>query len=123
MTITDFLLARIAEDEKLAKAAAVSMHGEHHADRHDWASYTIPGERDTTAAQDDFITEWWPARVLAECAAKRAIIEAWSPPSETDGWAVDGHESAYHAGLHRALCALAAVYADHPDHREEWAPS
>ena len=68
MNITEFLEARIAEDELRA-------------------NYYGPLAMGT-------------ARVLAECAAKRAII-IYSPP--------------------KTIQYLAAVYADHPDYRQEWA--
>ncbi len=81
MTITEFLLARIAEDEAVALAAnGPSVH----AARHD------------------------PTRVLAECAAKRAIIEQ-AERSDSGWW-----ESIY-------VAILAAVYADHPDYDPSWA--
>ena len=68
MNITEFLEARITEDETRA-------------------TYYGPLAMGT-------------ARVLAECAAKRAII-VYSPP--------------------KTLQHLAAVYKDHPDYQQEWA--
>lgn len=61
-----------------------------------------------------------PARVLADVAAKRAIVDEWArlvfddrePPWGT-GW---------REGLGFALRHLAAVYSEHPDYRQEWAP-
>lgn len=55
----------------------------------------------------DHIARHDPARVLAECEAKRRIVE----------WASDG-EGEFHWST--VLAPLAAVYADHPDYREEW---
>lgn len=81
MTITEFLLARIAEDEELPRV-------------------TIGGARRAGKTL--------ALRQLAECEAKRAIVEyfrhAWpeSPPHY----------------VHRTL---AAVYADHPDYDRSWA--
>lgn len=132
MTITEFLEVRITEDEALAEAAAISTHGERHTKRWDYTSYVLAADRDSTAAQDEFITEFWPARVLAECAAKRAISEAHTVitvwPEGTGG-------SKYYTGSKQvcASCdertetpcptarALAAVYSDHPDYQQEWA--
>ncbi len=51
MTIVEFLLARIAEEENVARLAAARPE----------------------AAMN--ITRWHPTRVLAECAGKREIIE------------------------------------------------
>lgn len=81
LSITEFLEARIAEDEAAAEAASVSMHGERHESQLHYGSYVLSSERDSTAEQDEFILNWWPARVLAECAAKRAIVAGshWKP--------------------------------------------
>jgi len=111
MTITEFLEARIAEDEALAEAASVSMHGQRHEESWDYSSYVLGSERDATEAQDKFIDTWWPVRVLAECGAKRAIIEALGPESR-DPYPYVGSD---------VIAAFAAVYADHPDYRQEWA--
>jgi hypothetical protein len=46
-----------------------------------------------------------PARVLAECEAKRRIVEWYGEEPGRVG---------------PALGMLAAVYADHPEFREEW---
>ena len=113
-TITEFLEARISEDEALAEAASVSMHGQHHAESWDYASYVLGSERDATEAQDRFITEWWPSRVLAECAAKRAIIAGIIP--ERDPQADDPDYDPLWV-----IRDLAAIYKDHPDYRTEWA--
>ena len=109
-TLTEFLLARIAADEAAA-------------DDVDW---------------DDYNPLHQPARVLAECEAKRRIVERerWKPPHGMD---CDGHPGAWmphgdygagycmwgaeHDGEQSAtLRDLAAVYADHPDYRNEWRP-
>jgi hypothetical protein len=91
LAIADFLLARIAEDEKVARDK-----------------------------------EWEPARVVAECEAKRRIIERehvecgghpgpWMPHDDYGPgycWREDEHNM--------TLTDLAAVYADHPEYRDEW---
>ena len=59
MTITDFLLARIAEDEDYAYAALVVAAG-----------------------------RWGPARVMAEAQAKRNIVNAYVRASEDVGLAI-----------------------------------
>lgn len=101
MTITEFLLARIEEDER----AAGSL-------KSDWEKYP-PSVCDV--AQVGYLDAGDPDRVLAECAAKRRIVEqarAYSPESEygdAEGWA-----------LVDVMRALATVHADHPDFLEEW---
>jgi hypothetical protein len=103
VNITEFLEARIAEDEKLAEAALSGMHGEHH-DAWDYAGYVLGTDRDSTPKQDEFVTAWWPQRALAECAAKREVLAL----DDGDYMAV------------AVIKALAAVYKDHPDYQKEW---
>jgi len=60
-----------------------------------------------------------PARVLAECAAKRHILDDHAPfyaGSDLCG-GHDGRHTLEQCDLRRAM---ASVYADHPDFQEEW---
>lgn len=178
MTIIDFLLARIAEDEAAAQAAINS-----HAPDEVWES-----ELGSLNLWPEDIAFWaiqTPYRSLAECAAKRAIVdgEFWEPrerpsdselhrrhahpayeyettegprkrwddpdePPEGEGWErnVDAGrpgegwdrfeytEESYWRRLKpeaerrewreyipNAFRAIASVYQDHPDYRQEWA--
>lgn len=156
MTLTDFLLARITEDEAVARGATP---GAWHADEL-YATVTadpyvsaraaydhgmgrdcwvIPESMDSGVGDHNLahIAKHHPARVLAECEAKRQIVELNRPQ-----YAVLYRESerllasAFDQEKMRAeaasgpiwptpkseatLLALAAVYADHPDFREEW---
>lgn len=92
MTLVDFLIARLADDEAVIA--------------------TDSRDRDA----------FGPARMQAECDAKRRIVNASliyhegdrdpnpdDPDDPGGGWA-----------LSLALLALAEVYADHPDYRPEW---
>lgn len=95
-SIGAFLLARIAEDEAAAKA------------------------EDRT-----FIVRFQPGRLLAECAAKRQIVRFHTDEESTLGpdpsCSDPDHEPPlYPEGCH-TLRALAAIYADHPDYRRDWA--
>lgn len=83
MTLTEFLLARIAEDEDVAQMAS-------------------PGP---------WKVRYSPARVLAECEAKREIVMCAQSP-------VIWGDSA--GALAHCCQSLAAVYADHPDYLPEW---
>ena len=122
MNIREFLLARIAEDEEQAEVAKAEFaHG-------GYGSYG-------------------PARVLAECAAKRAIADVaarWEhsymdedmwyscplavAPGETEvGSGYSGDDKAVcRCGLEarrlKLLSPLASVYSTHPDYQKEWAP-
>jgi hypothetical protein len=86
MNITEFLEARIAEDEARARYPYLA------------------------SSPDPLFS---PARILAECAAKRAIVGWW-----TEG--VIGYVRV-NGELTNPLLPLAAVYANHPDYRQEWA--
>jgi len=124
-TLADFLLARIAEDERDADWI-------HHEDcEHLPPAPTFPCDCG------------YPARVLAECAAKRRIVElheqaVWHQPAGAFIYSLgrrlveegqhlggcticagDNSEAAYPCPT---LRALASVYAGHPDYREEWRP-
>ena len=95
MKLTEFLLARIAEDE----AAALSR---------------LRGHRELPETERE-------SRVFAECKAKRRIVE-WAAPVLTN-WpgAAAGARHVSDDGLD-VLRILALPYADHPDYDEEWRP-
>lgn len=116
-TITEFLLARITEDEAVAKAAQGFAHldGGQSGAGHwkvDWTGMRFPEK-----AVADYAAHHDPARILAECAAKRAIIEHCrtleAKVFNDDLWNVDEHDD--------ILQSLASVYSDHPDYQQEWA--
>lgn len=151
MTLTEFLLARIAEDEAVARAA-YGVGSEHEDDPH-WRAHRqpslIPGhiarwqvvsvrecdeapgypaeritelmigggdEEERPAAE--FIARHDPARVLAECEAKRRIVALHG---EVDP--CDAHDGATFETVDcETLQVLALPYADHPDYRQEWKP-
>jgi len=97
MNITEFLEARIAEDESAARADSDEM------------------VRSSVSIQFDCDTQvrFNPARVLAECEAKRAVIGWWT--QGLIGYVRVNDE------LTNPLLPLAAVYKDHPDYQKEWA--
>lgn len=132
MTIMDFLLARIAGDEAVARAATPgpwetmteeTADGENiyytvehgRAQLCDMSSTSMQGRSDA-----EHIARHDPARVLAECAAKRAIVEQWNDPASFGPFS-DAVGVGIAEGIDTALRALAAVYTDHPDYRQEWA--
>lgn len=120
MTITEFLLARIAEDE--AHATRVPT---------DWLYPEDYPALEMTEIGPGHTLIVSPTRVLAECQAKRAIIARHSEVSD-DGspdpvpWDVTCSGGDYDIIRYPETCPelrfLAAVYADHPDYREEWKP-
>ena len=134
-TLTEFLLARIAEDER--DGWEVHIQG-------------CPSVRDVPFPCDC----GYPARVLAECEAKRRIVglhagqvenvewfdapkvgkaevcpscrpaepTIWNPPVGQAGIRPDDFVASYVLSPCPTLRALALPYADHPDYREEWRP-
>lgn len=98
MTITEFLLARIDEDEKVARQVRP-------------IEYLTTRDRSTLMGGEERgygFVQAKSGRVLAECEAKRRLVEQW------------GQFETYNGD--DLLCVLAAVYADHPDYRPEWRP-
>lgn len=154
-----WLRAQIAEDERRARAAlrdrteidplsrrpirtvkddGVWTTGEHAMDDCDvdGIGIRIYDEGGHTQEQAVHIAAWSPARVLAECEAKRRAIaihagtdgdkEHYCPDASGDstywnymsGWA----EGADHPQMCTTLRLLALPYADRPGYREEWRP-
>lgn len=119
MNITEFLEARITEDERVAKQ-----------EDEDYADTTLLPTYDSAHQ-----ARWHTARVLAECAAKRAIIEQHKPV-DYSALGMDSPNACEICGVELrmgdwdyiegsfpclTLKALAAVYKDHPDFQEAWA--
>lgn len=98
-----FIAARLDEDEQ----AAPGVHGDGCA-LHAWLRNDVPAACDCG----------WPARLLREAAAKRVILDGWKLASE------GAHSTGYlkTLWLYRAICAIAAIWSDHPDYRAGWAP-
>lgn len=96
--LTEFLLARVAEDE--ADASAASEH----------RLWVISQADDRIVNDAGHMQRFMPSRILAECEAKRRIVSLCSPIIPSD------------CGVPEVLNALALPYADHPDYREEWRP-
>lgn len=114
-----FLRARLDEDEQTARAAT---QGEWVWSRE---FVTPPGYHHRTVGPLEpgdawFIARHDPARVLREVDAKRQIIvqhERYAAERRRmmGGWDPQSDDSPI-------LAALATVYADHPDYRDEWRP-
>lgn len=117
MTLTEFLLARIAEDEAAARNAGGGAweSWSHRAGSLDLRDLVEDRKRfaEVPEDRDEHIVRWSPARVRAECEAKRAIVDL-ALSAEHAGQVLDG------ALINGALAALALPYADHPDYDPEW---
>lgn len=117
MNVVEFLTSRIEEDERAAWAR-VDKEVEY---------LRSDGLPETT--RDDLLemveSSAW-RRPLAECKAKREVIELASEATGLD-MSVDNDrrigsrdESVEPYCGDSILYALAAVYSDHPDYRQEW---
>ena len=122
-TLAEFLLARITEDEAVARDFVPEEIANPPIERQRWIR-----------ARNEWVNLYDPARVLAECEAKRRIVEEHRDVEcsnvRCNGSGVhcqtcdEGLKADY--GHVYAPCPtlrhLAAVYADHPDYRQEWKP-
>lgn len=118
MTITEFLLARIAEDEAVATRALVDD-GRQVWQVQDW----IELEAEVLAHTE----RHHPHRVLAEAAAKRQIVEehAIGKGDSSEGcyrcnWVDDWGWN--QEGPCDTLRILASIFRDHPDYDTNWRP-
>lgn len=141
MTITEFLTARWDEDEAVARAASPgtwtyrgveSVSGstlydetrsiarldyDQDDDERSVGRSIYEAEADANGAH---IARHDPARVLADIAAKRAILEELvrEEAANFGDQFLDGLCS----GLERSARLLAQPYAEHPDYDESWKP-
>jgi len=153
MTLSEFLEARIAEDEAAARACVYPPHDGYkpHPELSRWfyredgeVEYvqtpemlahkypermyvTCDGEGLTPAvgeAHGEHIARHDPARVLAECAAKRRIIElrySWNLQAEQMTEPPFGPILQAQVNTADAILrTLAMPYAGHPDYDETW---
>jgi hypothetical protein len=114
-TLTEFLLARIAEDEALATPAWPEDVG--NAPLWDKPLRIVPD--DLGNSRTEFHLAIHTARVLAECEAKRRIVEECERHIPTEPGGCDYGDLSPDLA-ERVLSLLALPYADHPDYREEW---
>lgn len=138
--LTQFLMARIAEDEHEARIAisAVALLDQ---------GAGVDGLPETSALVAQYGAQvreanplpWSPARIIAECQAKRRIVELHHPHDHggehgtatfceqcqwdhgDDGPRIDNQPvENFGANPCSTLVALAQVYAGHPDYDTTW---
>ncbi|WP_454049861.1 DUF6221 family protein [Cellulomonas sp. Marseille-Q8402] len=117
MTLTTFLLARIAEDERTAERALT--------DAGRSPRQHVPGRQvDAGPALAELAD---PARVLVECRVKRQVVVLADEATGLDQTvdmereADSRHDSGIHYVGDRILRAMASVYAGHPEFDPAWA--
>jgi hypothetical protein len=119
LTLMDFLLARVAEDEAALRIEQVEVttYGDLARNQRTF----VPGRPITTPDR----------RRMAECDAKRRIVQMHPGgehvcPGKPVEWlgihnTADGPRH-YEIWTCATLAALALPYADHPDYSDEWRP-
>jgi hypothetical protein len=146
MELSEFLLARIGEDEAAAREAVPSVTSwsvgyERSADRRSVTAHLIlPNDSidaGTGIATDEVARTRWmttavhiarhdPARVLAECEAKRRIVAHYLGSRDALAKLTDPLRRLIGEAINEshadALKPLALPYADHPDYDESWRP-
>jgi hypothetical protein len=104
--LVGFLLSRLAEDERFARAAQGTG---------TTGAPPGPDPHSAHSARHD------PARVLREVAAKRAMVRAWVEAMQEQ---LSGHtDTDFILLCELALAHFAAVYSDHPEYRPAWLPA
>lgn len=116
MTLTEFLLARIGEDEATAREAATGF-----ATGTYWGDELWEARRggDFTWGDTEAV-ELSPARVLKDCEAKRWIVRQLLHDSDPDE-----HRPGHRIITRRSremLKVLALSYDTHPDYDQGWKP-
>ncbi|MEU8799591.1 DUF6221 family protein [Spirillospora sp. NPDC048819] len=129
MDLVEFLRARLARDEQIARACSgipwkAVPSGTIHTD----TAHADGGEPGFVASAEneayaEHIARHNPSRALAGVAAARQIIDDY----EKQAWILDqGHRTpeleAAQAARETVLRCLALAYASHPAYRDDWRP-
>jgi hypothetical protein len=115
-SLSAFLEARIAHDEAVAREA-IAMR-----DRIDYTNPPTVPDLGFMAFEDLGVPAVvvGPERVLAECEAKRRIVDACSSVMGNEDPHASLDEDGWVSLMWETMYALALPYAAHPDYREEW---
>ena len=136
MTLVEFLLARIVEDEAVARSATpgpwLALDGgvRTEAVNDDGNPTSWPVDSTETRPDRVHIAHFDPVRVLAESEVKRRILGLHTPGEVPAGseymtedcWTCGDGD--YNAVKHpcKTLRLLALPYVSHPEYRSEWRP-
>jgi hypothetical protein len=124
--LPEFVLARIAEREVLARAAQLSNGRWHRSGQfamatavvQEFGPIVVPGRVGSRAWDvNGHIATWDPARVLAVCEVHRRIVEHEAPGPRSRG---DGPIQWEY--LPPVLRLLGSLDAEHPDYQKIWKP-
>jgi hypothetical protein len=114
--LVEFLRARLDEEERAAKEQPAEWAA-------DWAKYLVDPVIGPFGGQSrlrNVATGFYvaghsdPARVLADVAAKREVLDGYAElyeHADVEEWST----------LNWVVRLMAAVYSDHPDYQQEWA--
>ena len=121
-----FMRERLDEEAAAAIAAGGDawQHHEHPSDtgliRDAAGGVVVYDEGEPSEEQAEHIARWDPARVLADVAAKRAIVDMHETCGTGSGYCDDGGHG-YSDGLGCGILDyLAQPYAQHPDWQQDW---
>jgi hypothetical protein len=132
-----FLLERIAEDEHHAKIATrgpweAAMDGQDYGVKSPARPGLVASCNRGKASEDVYnslhIARCDPPRVLAECEAKRRIVELAAEVLDPANWETKDNSGGLisvpiaRQRMRDVLGLLAVPYGDHPDYRQEWKP-
>jgi hypothetical protein len=116
MTLIQFLLARITEDEEVANNAICGCGGPACTVNNGWYDHSEAEARLEEDGPARHVVRFSPSRVLAECKAKREIVAT----AVGYGAEYPDFEGGYQTGYEEAAGDLAEVYSDHPDFDPVW---
>lgn len=105
--LADFLLARIAEKEEVARRAQEQSDGD---------LWVVTGSDNAVGV------DYHPDLILAECKAEREIIRAALHGFLVEQIAPGSGIEGYTVALREVLEIFAAVHRNHPDYPEELQP-
>ena len=109
MDLADFLLARLAEDEAVARQLGQMWALVAEGDRRGLDSGVREGMDSIFSVADGAPADSAPSRLVAELDAKRRIVERVTDVARASCAVCD-----------EVLALLALPYTGHPDYREEW---
>lgn len=124
MTITEFLLARIAEEEEVVTRIGFAVL----ASEGSFASIVLDHPELAAGDCPGYLADYDVARVAAGCLARRTVVEMLDQPqvpspegsTRTQAMAMHGFNEGVQFAAEAAVLALACAYADHPDFQKDW---